>query len=113
MVWVFFNSTHIRSGTTVDQPALMGQSEGIRTIAAYRYQWVGIERCSYDCLCRGRCKLPLKNISGGVFSHICIEVGLQHIQVQISLLHIPYRLKEFSEYGCKAWMIDMMLDGSG
>lgn len=110
---VFFNSTHTPIWhQQVEQPALMGQSEGIRTIAAYRYQWVGIEGAPMTVYAGADMKLPLKNISGGVFFSHDRAGASAYTSANISLAYsIPVK-KNFLSIGARLGMMNMMLDGS-
>lgn len=110
---VFFNSTHTPIWhQQVDQPALMGQSEGIRTIAAYRYQWVGIEGAPMTVYAGADMKLPLKNISGGVFFSHDRAGASSYTSANLSLAYaIPVK-SNFLSIGARFGMMNMMLDGS-
>jgi|GEM_PF-3021189 len=63
---VYFPSSHFTWHPQIDQPALMGNSEGIRMLGGYRYQWVGIDGAPMTVYAGADMKLPLKNSSGGV-----------------------------------------------
>ncbi len=110
---VFFNSTHISTWhQQFDQPALSGQSEGIRTFAAYRSQWVGLQGAPNTIFLGADMKLPLKNSSGGVFlSHDmagATAITSAHVTYAYS---IPIKSNSIS-IGAKLGIVNMTLDGS-
>lgn len=110
---VFFNSTHIpKWHQQVDQPALVGNSEGIRTFGAFRYQWVGIEGAPMTVYAGADMKLPLKNVSGGVFFAHDRVGAATFTSANLSLAYaIPVK-KNFISIGARAGLNSMSLDGS-
>lgn len=110
---VFFNSTHISTWhQQFDQPALSGQSEGIRTFAAYRYQWVGLEGAPNTIFLGADMKLPIKNSSGGIFiSHD--RAGATAITSAHMTYAYSFPIKNNSlSIGAKLGIVNMTLDGS-
>lgn len=110
---VFYNSTHISTwNQQVDQPALVGNSDGIRAIATYRYQWVGMEGAPMTVYAGADMKLPLKNLSGGVFLSHDRAGATSYTGVDLSMAYsIPMKENSFN-IGAKLGMKSMMLDGS-
>lgn len=109
----FFTSTHVpKWHQQVDQPALVGKSEGIRAFAAYRYQWVGIDGAPMTIYAGADMKLPLKNVSGGVFFAHDRVGAVSFTSAHLSLAYsIPVK-KNHLNIGMKMGMNSMMLDGS-
>jgi type IX secretion system PorP/SprF family membrane protein len=110
---VFFNSTHISTlHQQFDQPALSGQSEGIRAFAAYRYQWVGIEGAPSTIFAGVDMKLPLKNSSGGFFiAHDRVGATAFTSAHMTYAYSIPIKKNTLS-VGAKLGIVNMQLDGS-
>lgn len=110
---VFFNSTHIpKWHQQVDQPALVGHSEGIRTFGAFRYQWIGIEGAPMTVYAGADMKLPVKNLSGGVFFAHDRAGAAAFTSANLSLAYsIPVK-KNYISIGAKVGLNNMSLDGS-
>lgn len=111
---VFFNSTHISNWSQqVEQPALVGTSSGIRTLAAFRYQWVGLEGTPMTAYVGADMKLPLKNVSGGAFvSHDRLGAASftsAHVAVAYSF---PLGASNALNLGTSIGVNHMLLDGS-
>lgn len=109
----FFNSTHISTWhQQFDQPALSGQSEGIRAFATYRYQWIGIEGAPSTVFAGADMKLPLKNSSGGVFiAHDRVGATAFTSAHMTYAYSIPIK-KNSLNIGAKLGLVNMQLDGS-
>lgn len=110
---VFFNSTHISTWhQQFEQPALSGQAEGIRTFAAYRYQWVGIEGAPSTIFAGADMKLPLKNSSGGLFvAHDRAGATAFTSAHMTYAFSIPIKMNTLS-IGAKIGIVNMQIDGS-
>lgn len=110
---VFFNSTHISSWhQQFEQPALSGQSEGIRTFAAYRYQWLGIEGAPQSFFAGADMKLPIKNSSGGVFVAHDRAGATAFTSAHMTYAYsIPIKNNSLN-IGAKVGLVNMRLDGS-
>lgn len=110
---VFFNSTHVSIwNQQIEQPALVGNSEGIRTVAAYRYQWVGIEGAPMTAYAGADMKLPLKNLSGGVLLSHDRAGATNYTGVDLSMAYsIPIKNNKIN-IGAKLGLKSMMIDGS-
>ena len=110
---VFFNSTHISTWhQQFDQPALSGQSEGIRTFATYRTQWVGIEGGPQTAFAGIDMKLPLKNSSGGIFIAHDRAGATAYTSAHMAYSYsIPMNENSLS-IGTKIGLINNVLDGS-
>ncbi|MCO5231292.1 MAG: PorP/SprF family type IX secretion system membrane protein [Chitinophagales bacterium] len=110
---VYLNSTHISQWhTQMIQPALSGQSEGLRTFATYRYQWVGLDGAPMSIFAGADMKLPIKNSSGGIFvAHDRLGAS-SYTSANISYAYsIPLKDNILS-IGANIGMVGSILDGS-
>ncbi|MCO5234409.1 MAG: PorP/SprF family type IX secretion system membrane protein [Chitinophagales bacterium] len=110
---VNLNSTHVSTWhTQMIQPAFMGQSDGIRAFASYRYQWVGIEGSPMTIYAGVDMKLPIKNSSGGLLiAHDRLGLA-SYTSASISYAYtIPIK-KSSLNLGANIGMVGTILDGT-
>ena len=110
---VFFNSTQIpNTYQHVDQPALIGNSNGIRIIGAYRYQWTGIENAPMTLYAGADMKLPVRNLSGGIFLAYDKAGASSYTNTSLSISYAIQIKRGRLALGAKAGIYNMTLDGS-
>ncbi len=112
MAQVFFNSTHIPVWhTQFEQPALAGTDDGIRTFLSYRYQWTGLEGAPMTIYTGADMKLPIKNLSGGVFLAHDRAGAINLTSGEISIAYSVPLKKGQVNIGAKTGIKSMSLNG--
>lgn len=107
-------SSHYMWNPQVEQPALTGQSDGIRLLGGYRHQWTNIEGAPMTAYAGADMKLPLKNSSAGIFLHYDKTGLMSSTQAKISYSYAqPLTQNSVISIGVHAGILSTGINGSG
>ena len=110
---VFFNSTHTSVwNKQYDQPALVGQSNSLRSVAAYRSQWNNLEGAPQTFYFGSDVHLPIKNLGGGIFIAHDRLGATAFTTAKISLSYSVRFKKSLISAGLSTGLANTMIDGS-